>query len=273
MELKEIQHYSNTQEQLVPLFTPKVLIFPSASEVDAYAANRVKEQIQQNPESVLTLPTGNTPTGMYERLVALSQDKEVDMSRVTIFNLDEYYPIHPSHPGSYTTYMRRNLIDKVPIGQWYIPDGEGTTAEEESRRYKKILDSHQPVDLAILGLGPGTTCHIGFNEKGSSLDSSVRYVPLDPQTKATNERLFTNPSEIPGGTITQGIADILQAEEIIVIAKGASKAWGVERSLHGPVTADCPASFLRLHPHVTFLLDQEAAKEIITAVPERSGGK
>ena len=262
MDRREIQQYSESREILAPRFTPEVLVFESADGVDAYVANRLAEQIQTKPDSVLTLPTGNTPTGMYGKLVSMVESGDLDMSKVTIFNLDEYYPIDSSHPSSYTAYMRRNFIDNVAVGEWNIPNGQAGTAEEESERYKRLLDEHQPVDLAILGIGPGTTCHIGFNEKGSSIDSSVRYTPLDSQTRATNSQLFDDPTQIPDGTITQGIADILQAEQILVIAKGASKAWGINRALKGPVSSEAPASYLRLHPHVTFVLDKEAAQYI-----------
>jgi len=257
MELRGIQQAG--VEILANHYKPEVIICKTPSEVDAYVANRLAQQIQTRPDSVLTLPTGNTPTGMYEHLVTLVKSGQLDLSRVTIFNLDEYHPIDPSHKGSYAAYMRRHLIDQVPTSAWYIPNGQAEDPQGEAARFKALLDAHQPVDLAILGIGPGDTCHIGFNEKGSSIDTTVRYMPLDPQTKATNSQLFEDPSEIPEGTLTQGIADILQAKEIIVIAKGSSKAWGVNRALKGPVGAEAPASFLRLHPHVTFVLDEEAA--------------
>ena len=260
MEIIEIQQYTNKREILPPQFTPEVLIFETSEGVDAYAALQVASQIQNKPNSVLTLPTGNTPSGMYKHLVALEKSGNIDMQHITIFNLDEYYPIDPSDSHSYSSYMRRHLLDSVPVKNWHIPNGQADNPQDEAEAYKALLDSQQPVDLAVLGIGPGTTCHIGFNEHGSTITSSVRYVPLDPQTKETNSQLFDNPNEIPEGTITQGVADILQAEKIIVIAKGQGKAWGINRTLKGPISSDAPASFLRLHPHVTFILDKEAAE-------------
>jgi glucosamine-6-phosphate deaminase len=258
MQRNEILQNQNTPE--LSYFTPEVVIFNAPEEVDEYAALQVVEQIHNKPDSVLTLPTGNTPQGMYKILVGLGKEGTLDMSQVTIFNLDEYYPIDPQHPNSYAAFMRRHLIDQVPVGEWYIPDGQADDSEFEAKRYKQLLDAHQPVALAVLGIGPGTTCHIGFNEGGSDLNSSVRYVPLDPQTKAKNSELFANPETIPDGTLTQGVSDILQAEKILVIAKGQAKAWGINRAIKGPVSSDAPASFLKLHPHVTFVLDKEAAQ-------------
>ncbi|OGH20993.1 MAG: hypothetical protein A2186_02320 [Candidatus Levybacteria bacterium RIFOXYA1_FULL_41_10] len=239
-----------------------MVVLPNAGAVDAYAANLVIKQVNTKPNSVLTLPTGNTPIGMYELITASHQLGTVDLSRTTIFNLDEYHPINPASPDSYASYMRRHLMDHVTVAEWHIPNGGASNADAEAERYRELLDERQPVDLAVISLGPGTTCHIAFNERGSEPDSTVRYVTLDPQTMETNSRLFEDPSQIPLGSLTQGIGDILRAQRIIFIAKGAHKAWGVNRSFKGLVSSDAPASFLRLHPRVTAVLDQEAAQYI-----------
>lgn len=262
MQISEISLYARSHEQLAARFTPEVQIFETPAEVDTFAAERLIEQVQAKPDSVLTLPTGNTPIGMYEQVVSAQNQGIVDLRGVTIFNLDEYYPIAQDHPSSYSAFMRRNLIDRIPVAAWHIPNGEAQEATMEAERYRRLLEQHQPVDLAVLGIGPGTTCHIGFNEKGSSIDSGVRYAPLHPETRETNAALFDNPRDIPNGTITQGVADILQAKQILVIAKGTFKAWGVNRTLKGPISSDAPASFLRLHPNVTFALDRSAGQYI-----------
>ncbi len=262
MQLLKISEYARNCEQQSPRFTPEIYIFETTTEVDTFAATRLIEQVQAKPASILTLPTGNTPVGMYKQVVNAYNQRLTDLHAVTIFNLDEYYPISQEHPNSYAAIMKRHLINHLLVAAWHIPNGEAKDPELEAERYKQLLEQHQPIDLAILGIGPGTTCHIGFNEKGSSIGSNVRYVPLHPETKEANAKLFDNPRDIPDGTITQGIADILQAKQILVIAKGTSKAWGINRALKGPVSSDAPASFLRLHPNVTFVLDKNAGQYI-----------
>jgi len=147
----------------------------------------------------------------------------------------------------------------IPESQRYIPNSEATDSNMEALRYEKILKQHQ-VDLAILGIGPGTTYHIGFNERGSTKDSRTRYILLDNQTRQVNSKFFPDPNEMPRGAITQGIGNILEAKKIMLLAKGENKAWGIQKTLEGPINSDAPASFLRLHPHVTFIIDKEAAK-------------
>lgn len=249
-----------THEPTGPIFAPKIEILPGPEAVDMRAAEILMEQVRTKPDSILTLPTGSTPIGMYDILIEAYQHGLADFSGVTTLNLDEYYPIDPRRPESYAGFMQDHLFDHVPFKASHIPNGAAEDPEAEARRYEDIIASNQPVDLAVISLGPGTTCHIAFNERGSSADSRVRYITLDPQTTTANSRFFENPWEVPVGAITQGVANILEARHILFIAKGEHKAWGVNRSLKGPVSSDAPASFLRLHPNVTAVLDQAAAQ-------------
>lgn len=241
-------------------YNPVIRIVPNSESVDHYAAEMVISQIRTKPDSVISLPTGSTPENLYNLLVLAHKNDDLDFSKVTIFNLDEYWPISKNHPSSYAYYMRKHLVDHININStnWYIPNGEAPDAQAESERFEAVLQQFTP-DLTILGIGPGTTCHIGFNEKGSTIDSTTRYVALDPQTRSANSKFFQNPTDTPTGAITQGIADILRAKKILLIAKGEGKAWGIHRTINGEIGATAPSSYLRCHPAVTIMLDQAAA--------------
>jgi glucosamine-6-phosphate deaminase len=241
-------------------YTPEILIFNTPEEVDAYVAEQIIEQVQQKPDAVLTLPTGSTPLGTYQKLVEAFERKEVDFGHVTTLNLDEYWPIKKSHPSSYARYMDDHFFRHVNVSpeNRHIPNGEASDAGAEAARYESVLMRYE-IDLGLISLGPGRTCHIGFNERGSAIDSRVRYVSLDDETKKANTRFFDDASEMPTGAITQGVADILEANQILFVAKGEHKAWGVKRTLTGPIHSDAPASFLRTHQKVTVILDKAAA--------------
>ncbi len=242
-------------------YKPVIHIMATSAEVDEMAANLVAKQVVEKPHSYLTLPTGQTPQGMYKLLVSKHINEKLDFSAVTIFNLDEYWPIKKFHEASYASYMKSNLIDHINIqkANWHIPNGEASDPAIEASHYETQLQGVS-IDLAILGIGPGKTCHIGFNERGSTVDSESRYIKLDEETKKTNSVFFPNASDIPEGAITQGVADILRAKKIVLIAKGEGKAWGLHRSIYGPISADAPASFLRYHPHLTVIIDKAAAR-------------
>jgi len=243
------------------VYHPEIVILPTSYDVDKYAATKFIEQVRSKPNSVLTLPTGSTPEGMYGLLVQTHKESGLDLSQLTTFNLDEYWQLPSDHSASYASYMQRNLFQHVniPVTQRHIPNSEAPDPNIEAAHYEEMLTKQQ-VDLAILGIGPGTTCHIGFNGRGSAIDSRTRYMPLDEQTLHVNAQSFPNPNEIPRGSITQGIGNILEAKKIMLLAKGVDKAWGIQRTLEGPKGSEAPASFLRFHPRVTFVLDQAAAQ-------------
>lgn len=243
---------------------PNIVILSSPEEVDSMAAQHVIKQIHNKPDSVLTLPTGATPVGMYKLLVKAYQDGQVDFQHVTVLNLDEYWPISKNHQESYLQFMYRNFFAhiNIPEKNRLIPNGEAKDPEEEATYYESIIQKYGPPDLAVLGIGPGTTCHIGFNEKGSTRNSRVRYVLLDQETRIANAKFFHDIDEVPTGALTQGIADILEAKSILMLAKGPGKAWGIHRSLYGPIGPEAPASFIRDNPSVTVLLDLESASQL-----------
>lgn len=247
------------------LFKPEITVLQTSELVDKYASCLVEAQIRSNPNSILTLPTGSSPIGMY-RLLVIAHKNGLDMSGLTTTNLDEYWPLPKNHPQSYAAFMSENLFNHVNIPDSHrnIPDSSAENPGVEADRYQNILKKIGPADLAVLGIGPGLTCHIGFNERGSDIGSRTRLVNIDPETVAANARFFGNINDVPSQAITQGIADILEAKKIILIAKGKGKAQGIQRALEEPVNKNAPASFLRLHPKVTFILDKDAASLLDT---------
>jgi len=246
-------------------FKPEIIVLPTPEQVDRFAAKTFINQVVNKPNSVLTLPTGGTQLAWYKLARETYAQLGLDFSGLTVRNLDEYWPLPKSSPFNYRSYMNQNLFAyvNIPPERCHIPNSEADDPYAEAARYEAIVSS-QPSDLAILGIGPGTTCHMGFNEKGTNFDSRTHYGFLDEQTRQVNAGFFTGELP-PEGAITQGIGNILESEKIMLIAKGESKAWGIQRSLEGPIGADAPASFLRLHPHATFLLDSGAAGLLKTA--------
>ena len=261
MSLQEIpqNHRENGLDLVV--YRPELKVFNSPEEVDFFAASQFIEVVQTNPAAAITCPTGSTPIPMWGLLTEANRQGYVDFSDTRFYNLDEYWPLPPGHPASYAAYMRKHFVDRTDVQEahWYIPNCAAPDPYEEAARYERVLRDAGGIDLAVLGLGPALTCHIGFNERPSFADSRTRYVELDPVTAAVNGQFFTDPSEMPAGAITQGVGNILEAIAIMVLVKGTGKAQGVARSLLGPISEDAPAAFLRLRPNVTWVMDREAA--------------
>lgn len=231
-----------------------LITHPTAEAAADDVAQRLRAAISAAPgAAVLGLATGGTMRPVYAALAKA----DPDMSGVTTFNLDEYLGIGPDHPGSYHHYMNVALFDHLthpPTA--HLPRGDVSDPDAEARRYETLLSGG--VDMQLLGLGENG--HIGFNEPGSHGGSRTRVVTLSPGTRAANADAFGGP--VPDHAISMGVASILAAGSILLLATGARKSDAVRRMLHDPIGPACPATFLRDHPDVTVVLDAAAAKDI-----------
>ena len=223
-------------------------------EMSQKAAEIVKSQILMKPNCVLGLATGSTPIGMYKKLVGM----KIDFSDVATFNLDEYYPIAQENSQSYYTFMRKNLYDKVNLKKEniFIPNGETKDALRECENYEKAIEKKGGIDLQILGIGQNG--HIGFNEPGENLESLTHVVDLAESTINANARFFEKREQVPNQALTMGIATIMKARKIILMASGKNKAEAIEAVLAGKINTQIPATILCAHPDVTIICDKDA---------------
>jgi glucosamine-6-phosphate deaminase len=239
-----------------PLILPNMVAFETLADYDALsarAASLLLTAISEEPKIVLGLPTGRTPRGMYERIVAECSREYRCFRDVTTFNLDEYVGIAPSHSGSYHAYMRHQLFDQVDLEEAnaYIPNGMAPDLDAECARYEAAIHDAGDLDFTFLGLG--TNGHIGFNEPGTPFDSVTRVVELSQSTRAANTPLFPD-GHVPTHAITIGIATILRSKRIVLMAAGEKKQSAVQRLRSGIIDPAFPASALWMHDDVRVLI-------------------
>jgi glucosamine-6-phosphate deaminase len=242
--------------------SPRVRVFPDARTAARVVATRIVGAVEANPALVLGLPTGRTPITLYEKLVQLTAAHRADWSEVTTFNLDEFIGLPPDHPGSYRQFMQAHLFSHVNLRSERINFLDGSAnPEDECRRYEAAIAAANGIDIQILGIG--TNGHIGFNEPGSQLQSRTHRVTLKAETRRSNASLFDGDvTRVPTEALSMGMATILQARAVILLANGHTKAHCIERLVKGPLSTDLPASFLQLHHDVDLILDEAAAKEL-----------
>lgn len=240
----------------------RIVILPDAQAVSQRAADIFCRLLREFPDAVLGLATGSTPLGTYNELVRRNRAGEISFSQCTTFNLDEYVGIQRQHSQSYYTFMHQNFFSLVDINlsNCFLPEGDAADLMIECQRYEELLDDAGGIDLQILGIG--SDGHIGFNEPGSSLASRTRIKALTQQTRIDNSRFFKSVDEVPKMSITMGVGTILEADHVVLLATGESKATAVREFVEGPVTSMVPASALQLHPRVTVLLDSAAAGKL-----------
>lgn len=225
--------------------------FPDYDSLSARAAELFLDAIHRDPRAVLGLPTGRTPIGMYQRVIAECSREYRCFHDVTTFNLDEYAGITSEHPGSYCTFMRQQLFDHVDIDMRHahIPDGSARDLAAECARYEAAIREAGGLGITFLGLGANG--HIAFNEPGTPFDSRTRVVTLTESTRAANAAVFG--ADVPTHAITIGIGTIMDSASIVLLASGANKKAAIERLRGGEISPDFPASALWQHEDVTVL--------------------
>lgn len=218
-----------------------------------HAGKRAFELVSEaimNGAEVLGLATGSSPIYLYELL----SQSDLDLSHITSVNLDEYIGLNKAHPQSYHNFMNTHLFSQKKLKASFLPDG---MLEEEQAifEYEQVLKNN-PIDVQILGIGRNG--HIGFNEPGTSFNSRTHKVALTQSTIEANTRFFENSEQVPRFAYTMGLANILEAKKVILIACGDSKAQAIYGLLKGDITEELPASILQHHADVTVLIDQAA---------------
>lgn len=240
----------------------EVILQPDADAVGRYAARVVARVMRNRPAPVLGLATGTTPLPLYRELIRLHREEGLDFSTCSTFNLDEYVGLPAHHAQSYRSFMQEHLHAHLNVApaRVHIPDGMAEDIATACADYEAAIRDAGGIDVQVLGIG--TSGHIGFNEPTSSLRSRTRIKTLTDRTRRDNARFFETEAEVPHHVITMGIGTILDSRRCLMLATGAGKAPAVAAMIEGPLTAMCPASALQMHPHVTVVLDEAAARDL-----------
>ena len=238
----------------------QIRIYDNPAAAAVALARAIGDAIREQPAIVLGLATGRSPVAAYAELRRLRAKGALDWSSVTSFNLDEFAGIEAAHPGSFRRFMEEHLFGGVDIDRRRVHflNGAAPDLDAECERYEAAIEAAGGIDLQLLGLGANG--HIGFNEPGPALVARTHRVRLHAVTRRENAALFGgDPNRVPAEALSMGMATILQARRIVLVASGARKARCVERMVRGPLTTRLPASFLQTHRRVELFLDRAAA--------------
>ena len=224
-------------------------------EAGKIAGNLIAAQVVMKPDCVLGLATGSTPISAYNTLIEKYKAGDLDFSKVKSINLDEYRGLSPENDQSYRYFMDTNLFNHVDLdpANTHVPSGLDTS-DEALAAYDAAIEAAGGEDLHILGIG--VNGHIAFNKPGDPIDTMTHVVELTQNTREVNARFFESIDDVPTHAATMGIRTVMNARKLLLIALGESKADAIKATVEGPVTADCPASVLQLHPDVTVIFSE-----------------
>ncbi|MBO0992007.1 glucosamine-6-phosphate deaminase [Bacillus sp. SD088] len=236
----------------------KIIQVRDYKELSKAAFDVIAETLKQNEHASINTTTGASYDGTFELMVDAINNDELNIANAIFTNLDEYVS-ERDKPFSVYTYMQKNFYDLIKVHPKYIGllDGSVEDTEAELYRYSKVLEKY-PRDLQIVGLG--VNAHLAANEPGTPFNSRLFLADSDESTiQSTMGYHNLKAEEAPTQMLTMGLADIMEAKHILVASSGQRKAEAVKATLEGPINEDCPASILRAHPNVTFIMDAAAA--------------
>ena len=235
-----------------------------ANQIALDIAQLIRDKQKAGRFCVLALAGGNSPRNVYADLVRMHQEEGLSFRNVVIFNLYEYYPLAPNAINSNFNALKEMLIDHVDIDKQNVFTPDSTIAKdaifEYCRLYEQRIESFGGLDIALLGIG--RVGNIGFNEPGSRLNSTTRLILLDNDSRNEASKMFGSIENTPISSITMGVATILSAKKIYLLAWGEEKAQKVKECVEGPVTDTIPASYLQTHNNAHVAIDLSAAANL-----------
>ena len=245
-----------------------LIIRKTAEEAAVWAAHYIAMRIREKAERtdkpfVLGLPTGSTPIGTYQELIRMFKAGEISFKNVITFNMDEYVGLPETHPESYHSFMLRNFFYHVdvPWDNIHILNGNAADLEKECADYEQAIAQAGGIDLFLGGIGEDG--HIAFNEPFSPLSSRTRLVTLTQDTREVNSRFFGgDPEAVPAQAMSVGVATVMDAREVVILAFGSKKARALASAIEGPMSHYNPVSALQNHPAGIIVCDEAAIGEV-----------
>ena len=247
-----------TSEVIYMLTKDRVIVCKDYDEMSRRAADVFADYIKNNPNGILGLATGSSPEGLYECLVSDYKAGIIDFSDIRTYNLDEYYPIEPTHEQSYRRFMDEHLFDLVNIKKenTRVPDGKCKDPEAFCAEYDAEIIAAGGVGVQLLGVGRNG--HIGFNEPSDTLLGATHLTELCESTIDANSRFFESRDDVPRHAITMGIDNIMSAKTIVLVVSGKEKHDALMALLDNKYTTNIPVTLLRAHSDLYVFCDEAA---------------
>ena len=234
----------------------------TADDMNRNIGEAIIRLVRKNPKAKIGLATGTTPEGLYKYLINKYEKNEVSFKDVQFFSLDGLCGLPKTDKNSYYYILTNSFLNKIDAQEKniHLLNEEGSSLEDfekNAQAYNELLAKNQ-LDLQLLSFGENG--HIGSNEPNTDFDLLTHVVEITPETREKKKAIFGSLEKTPKYAITQGIKNVLQAKEIIAMAKGKGKAKAVNEIVNGVYTKNCPISVLKNHPKATVYTDEEAGE-------------
>jgi galactosamine-6-phosphate isomerase len=213
----------------------------------------------QGMQAPLICPTsGSTPAALYSALVKQLQKGNIDYSNWRFAGLDEWAGMNGNDKGSCRQFVDQALFEPLGIHEDQVCffNGRAADPEGECARVEQFIQQHGGLTLAIVGVG--LNGHVGMNEPGTPASLRAHVAQLAEETQVVGQKYFDAPKDLSKG-LTLGIATLLEAKHLFLLANGTKKAAIVQKIVYGTPDAALPATMLKDHHDFRIYLDAEAA--------------
>lgn len=238
----------------------EIIISENHAASSQAACNKIVEIIKEKPDAVLCFAGGDSPLEIFQNLIKMKNNHDIDLSSVHFVSLDEWGGLGYDTKGS----TNQTLYDALytPLGidlenNVHFFDGKATDLEAEAQRILTIVKDLGGIDISLLGIGMNG--HLGFNEPGADLELEAGIIPLDPVTKEVGQKYFDTELDLKVG-ITLGLKTLLASKHVILIANAEKKAEIIKATVEGEISNEVPSSLVRNHASGYLYIDKDAAK-------------
>jgi galactosamine-6-phosphate isomerase len=231
-------------------------LFTSHEAVSQFAADWMVSFLREQPDALLCLATGSTPTRTYEVLAQRGAANPELFARARVLNLDEWGGLSPGDPGSCDRHLRSTLIEPLGLASRYVSfSSQPADPAAEAARIAEWLRQHGPIEASLLGLG--LNGHVGFNEPAEFLEPHAHVATLSDAS--LGHAMIRSGGARPSYGLTLGMADLLQSAHVLLLVTGESKRQPLQQLMSGRITTEFPASLLHTHGRALLLYDAAAA--------------
>ncbi len=236
----------------------KLFIYENYESLSAKAAEVITLAIESKKNAVLCTASGDSPSGLYKKLIVQIQEKKIDISNLYFIGLDEWMGMNGNDEGSCRFHLNNQLFHPLKVEKKNIAffDGRAPDPEAECKRIDDSINQHNGIDIAIVGVGMNG--HVGMNEPGTPASLHSHVAKIDAITQQVGQKYFKEKKEISGG-LTLGIANLMEAKNVMLVVSGHKKAEILKQVLEEEISEKLPASLLRNHPNFSVFADAEAA--------------
>lgn len=236
----------------------ELIIEPTYEALGEKAAADVLRLVTSIENPLLCPTSGSTPAALYGALVQQLQKQRIDYSRWRFVGLDEWAGMNGTDQGSCRDFVDQELFHPLGIKEERICffNGRAADLEKECNRVEHFIEQYGGITLAVVGLG--LNGHVGMNEPGTPVSLRSHAAQIAEETRRIGQKYFNEPKELSQG-LTLGLATLLDAEHIFLLANGSKKAGIVKRIVEENESEQLPATLLKRHNYFSIYLDAQAA--------------